>query len=106
MAEPTKEQKKEFLEWCGFTCYYKAGENKSGILAWICPPDNEKTIAFYGFTLDFLFKWAVPKIIEKHGKLKAAEICNNAICTDIESKHKGDFAICLFWAIWEVIKGA
>ena len=54
---------KEFLQWCGIQCYYK-DEVNDGIEAWICPPDGEKTIAFYGLTLEFLFQYAVPKVID------------------------------------------
>ncbi|KKM14654.1 hypothetical protein LCGC14_1703950 [marine sediment metagenome] len=53
------ERKRKFLERCGFQCYWQATVD-SDIEAWICPPDSERTIAFYGFTLDFLFKYAVP----------------------------------------------
>ena len=103
--QPTEAQIKEFLQWCGIQCYYEATENDGGIVAWICPPDSEKTVAFYGITLDFLFKYAVPKIITRKQYFRLEyPICKSEwACQvgDIVSSHK-DPALALFWAMWQI----
>ena len=99
MDKPTDEQIKELLQWCGIQCYYK-DETDNDIEAWICPPDSEKTVAFRGITLDFLFKYAVPKLTEMGISGSVLYVWLPKIIID---KH--DPALALFWAIWKVIKG-
>ncbi len=127
--KPTDAQRKEFLQWCGIQCYYKDRTNND-IEAWICPPDSEKTIAFYGLTLDFLFKYAVPKFKEmctSRPDYDGVKTCDNDIhiflrlCEGQGCFKKGwlcsiqgfrelayvegidkDPALALFWALWQV----
>lgn len=121
MEQPTQKQIKEFLQWCGFTCYYKAVAEESvdaGILGWIQPPDNESTIAYYGLTLDFLFKYAVPKLYayclrsfnEKHKNHHATIVPYPYESPQDMKTYKATVsrtdnpALALFWAIWQVIQ--
>jgi len=104
--KPTKEQIKELLQWCGIQCYYK-DEANDDIEAWICPPDSEKTVAFYGLTLDFLFKYALPKSFELDYKKTYMAllrwITDYANYVGIREADE-EPALALFWAIYKVIK--
>jgi len=104
MTEPTREQIKEFWEWCD-ALYWQAG-NVSG---------EPIGIPLYTLSLDLnnLFKYAVPKL-QKDGLdvtlyLNCWSYPEVIIYRDRDSKewHTSDEdpALALFWAIWEVIHG-
>jgi hypothetical protein len=109
MTEPTKEQIQMLLIFCGIQSYSEsiADENiAAGIIAWIQPPNSEKTIPYYGLTLDFLFKWAVPKLVEKLSSAgKYYKIRKVYRALELAILNDKDPALALFWAIMEVIDG-
>ncbi|KKN76486.1 hypothetical protein LCGC14_0369950 [marine sediment metagenome] len=109
-GKPTDEQSTRFFEWCGF--------RKFGWINWnfYCPPDKEipdRIPVGAGVTrefqreyelpsidgieaLGFLFKYAVPKVLEKIGRYELVVLVNNAVCAAVESG--GEIAHALFWA--------
>lgn len=101
--KPTEEQKKVFLQWCGIQCYY-TDEVNDDIEAWICPPDSEKTIAFYGLTLDFLFKYAVPKINKpvQLFKFPTQEFYTAKVGATTQVRGTNP-ALALFWALFKAM---
>ena len=105
MTEPTKEQSKEFWEWCG------CKRNEIDVWTWICPDGTRYTRigSMPNTDLDFLFKYAVPKLI--------AFLATQPIgCPSIikiygwifnrweeKLKTEPDPALALFWAIYSII---
>jgi hypothetical protein len=114
--EPSKEQIKEFWEWCGF----KKLDNPTADVKWAyCYPDGNlySFKSFPPIDLNNLFKWAVPKLINKDGQGGVAfrQYPDGLMCViALESQtgfdeHKifradKDPALALFWAIYKVIK--
>ena len=112
MKEPTREQIKEFWEWCGWK--FKLGKQEefgsSELSVWIppngydgviylCPPDID---------LNNLFKYAVPKLLRLRDvgfikwdgfrdKNKYTIFSNGKRFADTD-----DPALALFWALWQV----
>ena len=78
--QPTKEQIKEFWEWCGLEYNDLYG-------AFIVSEGKDKAFIFRGdVDLNNLFTYAVPKLLSS-GR-------------DIDRIGK-DLALALFWALWE-----
>jgi len=99
MDKPTKEQIKKFWEWCGF---FKV--DYADTMPWRFPASKgyECYFGIPDIDLNNLFKYAVPKVLEKVGKYETVVLVNNAVCNAVEASGKIDEF--LFWAIWEVIK--
>ena len=111
LEQPTKEQIKEFWEWCGFTLRCPPEKDAYGRGIWNYP---EGTYGNLELDLNNLFKYAVPKLRDNYqyeligwneGQHKAiinklqkgwAETYTTAIDKDP--------ALALFWAIWEVME--
>jgi hypothetical protein len=117
MNKPTEEQLKEFWEWCGF----REVLGSMGVKVLI-PPDKNRfdaTGADLLLTLDNLFKYAVPKLMENDYSLRltASKLVAdhsdsyNVRITKFLNWEKdiiiqgADPALALFWAIWEVTHG-
>ena len=105
MNEPTEEQIKELWEWCGFGI--------DGVGIWHCPDGITELGGMPKVTLDNLFKWAVPKVIdmEKFIKLETTaqgryivKIYPNVLVEAEAKEYREDPALALFWAIYKVIK--
>lgn len=110
MTEPTREQIKEFIKSLG------GEEAQSGVIR-LLPDYGWHHISFWESqvkSLDFLFRYAVPKL---YGKISAIEIVlpnNKSQSYDFnltKSSKTNDYfgsrkdpALALFWAIWESIK--
>ena len=100
--KPTKEQIKEFWEWCGQKQYTFAPQfNRDGYLG------KPYTTELPPIDLNNLFKYAVP-IICSSVKLELfsdgeweAQVCNKD--NRVEYKSDNDPALALFWAV-EAIK--
>ncbi len=86
--QPTQEQIREFWEWCGIPETY----------IFINKPFSDM------IPVDFnnLFKYAVPKVLEKIGKEELVVLVNNSIFAAVDSK--GEIALALFWAIFSLIE--
>ena len=108
--EPTQEQIKEFWEWCEWkqlppqskSFHYEWGKK---VMDWSSPiPDeNWKTYSSLpNINLNNLFKYAVPKLIEKLAWGRYVDLMKKWL-DDILFESK-DPALTLFWTIWEVIK--
>lgn len=111
--KPTDEQKKELLEWCGFTlrCPPERDAYKRGI--WNYPDGMTGDVEL---DLNNLFKYAVPKLAEG-GRFLAMIMATpnkklvyryivNMVNDDMDigiEKQSEDPALALFWAIWEVM---
>ncbi len=102
--KPTDEQIKVFWEWCGFTTE-ESTFRKEERVSFVAP---DKGNAWYlgvpDIDLNNLFKYAVPKVLEKIGKQGLIELVNKAVCEAVEAKLYGQEGIPdhLFWALWEV----
>lgn len=99
---PTVEQREKFLKWCGVVPLVPGCTTVCSI--WI---DSSK-VAVYSegsrpplIDLNFLFKYAVPKLIKVIGKLETVALVNNAVCDAVEKG--GEIKDSLFWAIYKVI---
>ena len=103
MKQPTREQIKEFWEWCGLVSFkdrlgvvyeYDRKLHKS-------PPDLD---------LNNLFKYAVPKLdnikLVKNVAPSGDVFWNGTAeyIPNVKVVTHEDPALALFWAIWEVIK--
>ena len=111
MSEPTEEQKKEFLEWCGFKLVPKYGGADMNETLWKYPDDNHfETLPV--IDLNFLFRWAVPAYLEavqlEHPTWDEKGVVHHLFRAWLrvywQGKGKYSFETALFWAIWEVIK--
>lgn len=99
MSKPTREQIREFWEWCGFRdVHYNSlgaiGQKWSGRY-----PKEEWR--YLDIDLNNLFKYAVPIAHNKLGDEALYDLMIMWIRNVIFGK---DPALALFWAIWEVIK--
>ena len=100
MKEPTKEQIKEFWEWCGMS--------KSPTGYWYYPDYSARPDA-PELDLNNLFKWAVPKLYELGWEYEMKGYTYHIVNLykeerRIASKGLKDPSLTLFWAIWELIK--
>lgn len=123
--EPTEEHIKKLWEWCGFKaikhkdCYARQTEHGKSHLEEICCytfPDGTRGHAFLpDLDLNNLFKYAVPKLIDKYGGLLfvlpqsdisswECKILNKPNDTATFGFDEKDPALALFLAIWELIK--
>ena len=120
--EPTQEQIKEFWEWCGFKLITEVWEQIK-VLNWsldraselpemvIISPDDSFIKELPSFDLNNLFKYAVPKAIDKI-MLPQEQGCSCEIAYAIIFKKWLQYleldipnhVTTLFWAIWEVIE--
>ena len=103
MDKPTQEQRQKFWERCGFI------HQRDRHIGWVYSEDSQWMYpngTFQGklppISLDNIFRWAVPKVLEKIGKQKLVELTNNAVCKAVNDKC--EISLTLFWAIWQVIK--
>ena len=96
--KPTKEQEKEFWEWCGFT-RNKQNIGRGSEYLWNYPDAQLGTLP--SIDLNNLFKYAVLPLVDKklgtYWKI-------TAIWYESLMKHNEDPALALFWAIWKLIK--
>jgi len=104
MKEPTREQLREFWEWCGF-------ELVAGVAVpyWLYPDGRPITRSDDVPRLDLnnLFKWAVPKLTGCHlyaHREKGIRMWTSYVNGETIEATDDDPALALFWAIWEVIK--
>lgn len=98
MTEPTKEQIKEFWEWCGFTRLEYLDR------LWYQRLEVSLPLAL-PIDLNNLFKYAVPKIWVCDIKLEEGIFwCVKVAHPELgEGKaNNEDFALALFWALWQV----
>lgn len=85
--EPTQEQIKEFWEWCGFTHnigskMWNYGKYKE-TNAWWVAPNGKKYVDLPLIDPNSLFKYAVPKLVEKLGKHRTYLILSNCLSASI-----------------------
>ena len=110
MTEPTKEQLKEFWEWCGLT--HK--RNKDGTLIWYDLGGHFIAFGYILLDLNNLFKYAVPKISDKWQVSISIKLPNFYLVTLDEVSEsltrRQIFVLTnnpvqsLFEAVWEAIK--
>ena len=96
---PTKEQIQWFWEQCGFKL------DDDGDFRWWYLPDGSHLSLDEDPLLDInnLFKYAVPKLIEKIGRYDLVTLVINAFCDALEAG--GEFKDYLFWAIYKALGG-
>lgn len=103
MIEQTQEQVKKIILWLG-------GEESNSGFVRLLPDFDWHHISYWEKqvkSLDFLFKYAVPKL--EYLKLyKAEHHLDYGVEVTLSSKKvvrlNPDPALALFWAIWEVVK--
>ena len=104
--QPTELQIKEFWEWCGFRYIEPkyCASCKRQEPPYLLKDGIGRRIDKEELTIDLnnLFKYAVPKVLEKIGKYKTVALVNNAVCNAVE--NKGKIEDYLFLEIQEVIK--
>jgi len=108
MNQPTKEQVRRFWEQCGFKFSHLAsvhnfflGDTGEKVKFWLYPDGNCDILP--PIDLNNLFKYAVPKLLEKIGKFEIVALVNNAVCDAVEAK--GEITDFLFWAIYKALGG-
>ena len=101
MEKPTPEQ----IQWLWEQCGLKPAHPNCRISGHMSIPDESGNWWCRPIEVDLnnLFKYAVPKTLEKLGKLKTVELVNNAVCDAVE--NKGEIADSLFWAIYKALGG-
>ena len=96
--EINQQEWKEFCEWCGFRNY--RGHSNIWVEPGVKIYDNVNDKIVRGLPpldLNNLFKYAVPKILEKVGKLETVALVNNVVCDAVESG--GEITNSLYQAI-------
>ena len=114
MTEPTKEQIKEFWEWCGFKDTF---EGDTGAYYWKAP-NGDAGVDLPPIDLNNLFKYAVPMAIGDYKYTLAMTtdveygsrentytfgLSSDPLVIDAEVTDR-DPALALFWTLWEVMK--
>jgi len=107
--EPTKEEIREFWEWCGLTLIPHTDRYSSGTQNWIEYQYGGTRVDKPELDLTNLFRYAVPALNEKLDRhIQLTQVMSGWECNiglgDI-TYTDDDPAMALFWAIWEVIKG-
>ena len=116
--QPTELQVKKFWEWCGLVHINRPQRQVANsceamtldtpVNGWYKPNFKQGTSELVTLKstpkidLNSLFKYAVPKLLGKIGKVKTVGLVNKAVCDAVESK--GEIALALFWAINSVIE--
>ncbi len=105
--KPTDEQKLAFLKWCEV---YDVRDDQYDFS--LAKGGGYTSVKWVEFDLNFLFKYAVPKLCEM-GCMVDLSVSPNKKCTSQVIPRRTnqstygeseDPALALFWAIWEVIK--
>ena len=114
--QPTKEQIKEFWEWCGFRRHEDKDGYWKGCFYWHNPPNTAVWGATWLPDIDpnNLFKYAVPKLFKMglwyklfsddgyHFCIIYKDFTNDDVAASVVGTE--DPALALFWAIYKVME--
>ena len=111
MTEISQERIERFWKWCGVSLKHEwddeiCGYKTNGYFCTRCHAVDEYTDdtepCLIPIDLNNLFKWAVPKVLEKIGGESLVALVNNALCDAMEAK--GDVQDYLFLLIEKLIE--
>lgn len=107
---PTTEQIRTFWEWAGFRIEDGPSAPAGKVIRSRCKYPNGHRGYIPVISLNNLFKWAMPKLINDIGTMATYMLACDAMYEAIEkvnfsekkAEYNGEPALALFWAIWEV----
>jgi len=86
-----QERLKRLWEWCGFKYSPRTTRLDTYVetrVLWEEPGGQRLRKALPDLTLNNLFKWVLPKVLEEKGKVYVVALVNNALCDSIETEGK------------------
>lgn len=99
--KPTKEQIKNFWEWCGFTnLVYEQGVWE---FRWFYIDDERRRQELPPIDLNSLFQWAIPQLRKDTTQEELLNVLYGWISSSLYYEGDDNSALALFWAIYKLI---